>query len=175
MQFFILAANIRFTCTDETGTICIEQNLNLIRLFISVFCIDLRRQLKTSNLFLKKKFTQMTSSTSTGDVQYELQNTESLLDVKGNEQISGKKREDDIYEEPARVQRNVEQKEVKQSKSNEWHLRCVMIMMAVLMIAVVILTVSRTLNDGFAERFQQKTRNLYLQFFLQNIIRMNKK
>ena len=45
----------------------------------------------------------MTSSTSTGDVQYELQNTESLLDVKENEQISGKKREDDIYEEPARV------------------------------------------------------------------------
>ena len=107
----------------------------------------------------------MTSNISTGDVQYELQNTESRSDVTENEQASGKKRENDIYEEPASVESNVEQIEVKQSKSNEWPLICIMIMMTVLMIAVVNLTVSRMLYDEFAEKFHQEKRKLKNSLF----------
>ena len=111
----------------------------------------------------------MTSNTSTGDVQYELQNTESLLDVKENEQISGKKREDFTYEEPARFQRNVGQIEDKLSKPNNWPL----IMLIVLMIAVVALTVSRVLKMDL-QKVQQK-KEIFIISFLQNIQRMNNK
>ena len=132
--------------------------------------MKLRRQLKTTNHFLQKKQPKSSSNTSTADVHMNFKKIESMSAIQENEQVSGKKRDDDIYQELAHVERNVRQIENKQSESKEWHLRFIMIMMTVLMVAVVILTISRMFNDGFAEKFQQKKNEMFICIFLHNII-----
>ena len=103
--------------------------------------------------------------TSTDDVNFQLQNTESNLNIKEEGQISGNKREDnvydeylqqneqtfgnkDVYEEPAITQRSGGQKEDKELQPNNWPVKCFMAMMIAMVIAVVVLAVSTISNYG---------------------------
>ena len=105
--------------------------------------------------------------TSTGDVSFQLQNTESNPNINADGQNSGNKREDSVYEEsanieqdeqiscskyvyeePAITQRSGGQKEDKELQANKWPVKCFMAMMIALVIAVVILAVSTISNYG---------------------------
>ncbi|XP_063726187.1 angiopoietin-related protein 7-like [Symsagittifera roscoffensis] len=96
--------------------------------------------------------------TSTGDVSFQLQNTESNPNINADGQNSGNKREDSVYEEsanieqdeqisgskyvyeePAITQRSGGQKEDKEPQANNWPVKCFMAMMIALVIAVVVL------------------------------------
>ena len=105
--------------------------------------------------------------TSTDDVDFQLQNTESNPNIKEEGQISGNKREDSVYEESAKVeqdeqisgskyvyeepaitQRSGGRKEDRELQPNNWPVKCFMAMMIALVIAVVVLAVSTISNYG---------------------------
>ena len=97
--------------------------------------------------------------TSTDDVNFQLQNTESNPNIREEGQISGNKREDnvyeeyfqqneqtfgnkDIYEEPAITQHSSGRKEDRELQPNNWPVKGFIAMMIALVIAVVVLAVS---------------------------------
>ena len=94
--------------------------------------------------------------TLTGDIIFQLQNTESNPNINADGQISGNKREDivyeesanieqdeqisgskHVYEEPAITQRSSGRKEDKELQANNWPVKCLMAMMIALVIALV--------------------------------------
>ena len=112
--------------------------------------------------------------TSTGDVSFQLQNTESNPNINADGQISGNKREDSVYEEsanieqdeqisgskyvyeePAITQRNGGRKQDKELQPNNWPVKCFMAMMIALVIAVVVLAVSKVSNYGIIAGINQ--------------------
>ena len=127
--------------------------------------------------------------TATGDVIFELQNTEPIpninedghissnkredflyeesANIQQDEQTSGNNREDIVYEESANIQRDEQisddnfvyeepantqlsggRKEDRELQQNNWPLKCFMAMMIALLIAVVVLAVSKISNSG---------------------------
>ena len=80
---------------------------------------------------------------STGEVRSKLQYNVPKMDVNVKEQIPDNKREKSIYDEPAHVQRSSGQTGEKQPQQNNWPVRCFMVMMIAMLVAVVFLAVSR--------------------------------
>ena len=121
--------------------------------------------------------------TSTGDVSFQLQNTESNPNINADGQNSGNKREDSVYEEsanieqdeqisgskyvyeePAITQRSGGQKEDKEPQANNWPVKCFMAMMIALVIAVVVLAVSKVSNYGIIAGINQVVWNFERPF-----------
>ena len=91
-------------------------------------------------------------NTSTGDVQIQFKDSES----RQNEQVSGGKRDGDIYDEPANIDdygRKTKNKQIQHSNS---FVRCLVIMVVVLVVIVALIAVSTISNIGFSKEIKQK-------------------